>query len=86
MKNLAVSITYQEWPGHHCGLLLSLAHLLKPMRPRDHCAAAVPLSLPFCSKRDAHDWIIKNAVNRLRTGRIEASIWIVQHAETIAIR
>lgn len=86
MRNLAVSITYQEWPGHHCGSLLSLAHLLKHMRHRDHCAAVVPPSPPFCSKKDVHDWMIKDAVDRLWTDCIEASIWIVQRAETIAIR
>lgn len=86
MRNLAVSITYREWLGHHCGSLLSLALLLKPMRPQDHCAAVVPPFPPFCSKKDVHDWMIKDAVDRLRTDRIEASIWIVQRAETIAIR
>lgn len=59
MRNLAVSITYLEWLGRHCGLLLSLAHPLKPMRPRVNCAAAAPPSLLFCSTEDANDWMIK---------------------------
>lgn len=50
-RNLAVSITYREWLGRHCGLLLSLAHPLKPMRPQDPCAAVDPPSPPFCSRK-----------------------------------
>lgn len=50
MGNLAVSVTYREWLGHHCGSLLSLAHHMKPLRPRDRCAAVDPPSPPFCSR------------------------------------
>lgn len=63
MRNLAASITYREWPGHHCGSLLSLVHPLKPMRPRDHCAAVVPPSPPFCRRKDVHDWMIREVVD-----------------------
>lgn len=57
MRNLAVSITYRAWRGPRCDSLLSLARPLKPTRPRDHCAAAVPPSPPFCSRKDVHDWV-----------------------------
>lgn len=50
-RNLAVSITYREWLGHHCGLLLSLAPPLKPMRLQDHCGAVAPPFPPFCNKK-----------------------------------
>lgn len=60
MRNLAVSVTYREWLGHHCGLLRLLAHPLKPMRPQDHCAAVAPPSPPFCSRKGAHDWMIRD--------------------------
>lgn len=62
-RNLEVSITYREWLGHHCGLLQSLALPMKPMRPQDHCAAVVPPSPPFCSRKDVHDWMISDAVD-----------------------
>lgn len=62
-RNLAVSITYREWLGHRCGLLLSLAHPLKPMSPQDHCAAVVPPYPPFCSRKDFRDYMIRDAVD-----------------------
>lgn len=63
-RNLAVSVTYREWRGRHCGSLLSLALPLKPVRPQDHCAAVAPPSPPFCSKKkDVHDWMIRDAVD-----------------------
>lgn len=64
-RNLAVSITYREWLGHRCGLLPSLAHPLKAMRPRDHCAAVAPPSPPFCTKnkKDVPDWMLKDALD-----------------------
>lgn len=63
MKNRAVSITYQEWLDQRCDLLLSPAHLLKPMNPQDHCDAAVPPSHRFCSKKDVNDWMRKHTVD-----------------------
>lgn len=48
-KNLAALVTYQEWQGHLCGLLLLAAHRTKAMRPQDHCTAVAPPSPPFCS-------------------------------------
>lgn len=61
MRNLAVSITYREWQGPRCGLLPSLAHLLKTMRPLDNSAGVGPPSPPFCSREDDNDWMTGNA-------------------------
>lgn len=67
MRNLVVSITYPEWRGHHYELLLLLVHHSRPMRPRDNCAAVVPLSRPFCSRMDARVWriFLKSAIYQL---------------------
>lgn len=62
-RNLAVSITYREWLGHRCGLLLLLAHPLKPMRPQGPCAAVVPPFPLFCSGKDGYDWMIRVALD-----------------------
>lgn len=51
-RNLAVSVTYQEWLGHLCGLLLLAAHHTKAMRSQDRCTAVAPPSPPFCSGND----------------------------------
>lgn len=51
-RNLAVSVTYQEWLGRLCGLLLLAAHNMKAMRPRDHCTAVAPPYPPFCSRNN----------------------------------
>lgn len=59
MRNRAVSITYREWLGHRCVLLLSPALLLKPMNPQDHCDAAVLPSHLFCSRKNVNDWVMK---------------------------
>lgn len=61
-RNLAVSVTYQEWQGHLCGLLLLAALRMKAMRPRDHCTAVAPPSPPFSSGNNerllaAETWI-----------------------------
>lgn len=61
-RSLAVSVTYQEWLGHLCGLLLLAAHRTKAMRSQDPCTAVAPLSLPFCSGNNerwlaAETWI-----------------------------
>lgn len=82
-RNLAVSVTYQEWQGHLCGLLLLAALRMKAMRPRDHCTAAAPPSPPFCSGNNerllaAETWIhdgltftCVNNSNNIRSACIE---------------
>lgn len=64
-RNLAVSVTYQEWPGPLCGLLLLAAHHMKAMRSQGHCTAVAPPSPPFCSGNDEHWLAAQTWMNRL---------------------
>lgn len=58
-RNLAVSITYREWLGRLYGLLPSLVHHLRTLKPLGSYAAVALLSPLFCSRKAAHDWMIE---------------------------
>lgn len=62
-KNLTVSVTYQGWLGHLCGLLLLAAHHMKAMRPQDRCTAVAPPSPPFCSGDDERWLAVETWIN-----------------------